>query len=125
MITMTTAKSNKRATMLGHLFRRIDRFVPEAPLRERNSDVLAGVWTISSSSSLLSALASSGVCSVDLFEGIERAEREDRADFWEAGRESMVVRGVKGATRGIWVGVAACVWDVEAGNKGRGSVEER
>jgi hypothetical protein len=92
------------ARMLGHL--RFHRGV--LPLdelfNECLSDAVADVWdSLSSSSSLSSARANSGVCSVLLMDGVERADGEradfvDFVDLWEAGRELGVVDEAHGSS---------------------------
>jgi hypothetical protein len=75
--------------MLGHLFFQ-NGFLSlevEPGLCDRSSDVVAGVCSSSSSLSLLSPLARSGVTSDVRLERCERADRVERVDFWEAGRE--------------------------------------
>lgn len=76
--------------MLGHRFFHSGTLsLPEEPLKVRSSDRVAGVRCSSSgrSSSFRSSCASSGVCSVVLLECCDRADREERVDFCEAGRE--------------------------------------
>jgi len=91
MMNTTTKQSIARASMLGHRFFHSGIFLslPDEPLSDRNSDVVAGVRSSSSgwSLSLLSSCDSSGVCSEVLLDCFERADRDERADFWEAGRE--------------------------------------
>jgi hypothetical protein len=85
----TTMHSIASARMLGHLFFQ-KGVLPLAldPLSERSNEVVARVCGSSSRpSSLLSSRASSGVCSVDLFECCDSAVRDERVDFCEAGRE--------------------------------------
>ena len=99
MMKIMAMKRMTRASMLGHLFFQAGAFLPLAkdPLSERRSDVVAGVCSpvscCSSSSSLRSSRTSSGVCSEAdvLLEGRDRGEREERADFCEAGRELVLV----------------------------------
>lgn len=86
--------------MLGHRFFHTGVLVRfDESLSDRNSDRVAGVRGGScsvSSSSLRSSRASRGVCSVVLLEGNERADRDERMDLLEAGREvePRVVSGV-------------------------------
>lgn len=93
MMKTTTRHSITSASMLGHrFFHKGILPLRSGPLIDRNSDVVAGVASSSWSwpLSLLSSCASSGVCSVVLLEFCDRAERADRderADFCEAGRE--------------------------------------
>lgn len=94
MIKTTTIHNTTSANMLGHLFfQRGTLLDSELPLNERNSDVVAGVRSAStsSSSSLGFSLAKRGVCSVTLVECWERCDRDDRPDLWEDGRELGVV----------------------------------
>lgn len=79
--------------MLGHLFFQngvLALPLPLEPLSVRSSEDVAAVCGASASSSLslLSSRARSGVCSVvlllDLCDGVER---DERVDLWEAGRE--------------------------------------
>lgn len=91
MMATTTKHNATSARMLGQRLRHIDvLLVPKEPLSDRKSDVVAGVCVPSASSwpwSLLSSCASSGVCSVLRIDRWERADRDERADFCEVGRE--------------------------------------
>jgi hypothetical protein len=81
--------------MLGHLFFQngfLSSFaLAEPPLSDRSSDVVAVACSASSSPSSFSSrsgLAYNGeTSSGSLPEACERAVRDERPDFWEAGRE--------------------------------------
>lgn len=92
MINTTAMHSKSNASKLGHRFFQKGVLPPslEPPIKERNSEVVAVACSSSSLSSpwaLRSSLDKRGVTSLAVFEGCERVDREDRADFWEAGRE--------------------------------------
>lgn len=89
MMATTTIHNTASASILGHrLFHSGALPLPDDPLSDRNSDVVAGVcapasWPWSDRSSG----ASSGVCSVVRLDWWDRADGDERADWWEAGRE--------------------------------------
>jgi hypothetical protein len=90
MIRTTATHSINSARILGHRFRHV-HFVP-FPWPDSSSE---SVSAVSSSSSLLSSRASSGVSSVVRLDGCDSREREDRPDFWEAGREGRELGAVE------------------------------
>lgn len=95
--------------MLGHLFFHNEDLLSPDPSNDWSNELDAGVCDPSSASSpasLLSSLTSNGVSSVVRLDGCERRDRDDRRDFWEAGRELGVCVDVQGPSGVSMVGNA-------------------
>jgi hypothetical protein len=85
----TVIHNSTSASMLGHLFFQKGALpLPDVTPSDRSNEVVAGVVSsVSRPWSLRSSRASSGVCSVVLLDLCDGAERAERVDLWEAGRE--------------------------------------